>query len=58
MTDKLKPCPWCHNHKGKPELQFTIIDDNFGQYVHEKLIEYCPFCSRKLKELKDNANKL
>ena len=53
MTDKLKPCPWCHNHKYKPELQFTIIDDNFGQYVHEKLIKYCPFCGRKLSEEND-----
>lgn len=53
MTDKLKPCPWCHNHKGKSELQFTIIDDNFGQYVHEKLIKYCPFCGRKLSEEND-----
>ncbi len=55
MTDKLKPCPWCYNHKGKSELQFTIIDDDCGQYVHEKLIKYCPFCSRKLRE--ENADR-
>ena len=50
LTDKLKPCLWCHNHKGKTELKFTIIDDDFGQYVTEKLINYCPFCGRKLRE--------
>jgi hypothetical protein len=53
MTDKLKPCPWCHNHKLETELQFTIIDNDTAQYVTEKLIRYCPFCSRKLREEND-----
>ena len=43
-------CSWCTNHKGKTDIQFTIIDDDdFGNYVHPKLIKYCPFCGRALK---------
>ena len=53
MTDKLKLCPWCHNHKGKTELQFSVIDDDFGQYVKNSMINYCPFCGRKLRENND-----
>jgi sarcosine oxidase delta subunit len=50
MTEKIIPCPWCNNHKGEDELQFTIIDDDCGQYVTEKLIRFCPFCGKELKE--------
>ena len=49
-----KSCLWCTNHKGKTDLQFTIVDDNFGQYVHPKLIKYCPFCGRELNRRVDN----
>ena len=55
MTDKLKSCPWCHNHKHKTELQFSVIDDDFGRYVNNSMINYCPFCGRKLRE--NNADK-
>ena len=53
MTDY---CNWCQNHKGKTNLNFSIIDDDFGQYVHPKLIKYCPFCGRKIQEESKNDN--
>jgi len=51
------PCQWCHD-KNKPLalLEWSVIDDNFGQYVHRDLIHYCFHCGRKLgteKEAKD-----
>ena len=55
MTDKLKPCLWCQNHKGETELQFSIVDDDFAQYVRNSMIKYCPFCGRKLVE--ENADR-
>lgn len=42
-------CPWCQNKKGKTDLDFSVIDDNAGQYTHPSMINYCPFCGRKLK---------
>lgn len=56
MTDKLKHCLWCQNRKGETELQFSVIDDDFAQYVKISMIKYCPFCGRKLVE--ENADKL
>ena len=47
--DKTKRCPWCQNSKGKTDIDFSVIDDAFGQYVNVSLIKYCPFCGRKLK---------
>ena len=41
-------CPWCTNVNGKTDLDFSIIDDNFGQYVHQHMIKFCPFCGRRL----------
>lgn len=41
-------CPWCTNANGKTDLDFSIIDDNFGQYVHQRMIKFCPFCGRRL----------
>ena len=49
LTDKLTTCPWCQNHKGKTDLQFSIIDDNFAQYVRTSMINYCPFCGRNVR---------
>lgn len=46
MTNK--KCAWCQDHNGKIDLDFSIIDDNFGQYVHRDLIKYCPFCGKRL----------
>ena len=50
MPNELKPCPWCQNHKGKTDLNFSVIDDDFGQYVKGSLIKYCPFCGRSLEQ--------
>lgn len=49
---KDKRCAWCTNRNGKTDLQFSIIDDDFGQYVHPKIIKYCPFCGRELQKQK------
>ena len=50
MPNEMKPCPWCHNNKGKTDLNFSVIDDDFGQYVNHSLIKFCPFCGRKLEQ--------
>lgn len=50
MQSELKPCPWCYGKNGKTDLDFTIIDDDFGQPVHPKLIKFCPFCGRSLQK--------
>ena len=53
---ELKPCPWCQNDKGRTDLDFSIIDDEFGAYVPIHSIKYCPFCGRNIKE-KDNEQR-
>ena len=55
MPNELKPCPWCRNKNGKIDLQFSVIDDDFAQYVKTSMIKFCPFCGRSLKEGADNA---
>ena len=41
-------CPWCHNGDRK-KIEFSIIDDDFGQYVKSSMINFCPFCGKELK---------
>ena len=43
-------CLWCTDKSGKTDLDFSIIDDNFGQYVLRRMIKYCPFCGRELSK--------
>lgn len=50
-------CSWCHNNKGKTELQFSVIDDDFGQYVKSSMIKFCPFCGRSLELQKKRTQK-
>ena len=54
MENQSKICLWCHTQNGdelpKYKADFSIIDDDFGQYVHPNLIHYCPFCGRKFEE--------
>ena len=50
MPNELKPCPWCQNKKWKTDLQFSVIDDDFGQYVKTSMIKFCPFCGRSLEQ--------
>lgn len=45
MSDKR--CLWCTNNNGKTDLNFSVIDDDFGQYAPMWLIKYCPFCGRE-----------
>ena len=49
-TDK-KPCAWC-----KTEGEYTIIDNDFGQPIHPRMICYCFRCGRKLREDDDGAS--
>lgn len=35
-------CAWC-------KAEYTIVDDEFVQPVHPKLIKFCWHCGRKLK---------
>lgn len=56
MTAKTE-CPWCYKHsrKGmipmkKHEMEWGVIDEDFGQYVPINLIHYCPFCGRPLDD--------
>lgn len=37
-------CPWCS------DKEYTIIDDDFGQPIHPKMIHYCFRCGRELKD--------
>lgn len=48
MTDNER-CRWCTAPSGKTELDFSVIDDELGQYVPVWMINFCPFCGRELK---------
>lgn len=51
--DELKPCPWCYSHGKKlkkRDVEWSVVDDNFGQFVHLNMIHYCPFCGRYLDD--------
>lgn len=39
-------CGWC----GGRSVEWSVIDEDFGQYVHPNFIRYCFHCGRKLKE--------
>lgn len=38
-------CPWCSSHS-----EYTIIDDDFGQPLHPKMINFCFSCGRDLRK--------
>lgn len=42
-----EPCAWC-NH------EISIIDDDFGQYLHPNFIKNCFHCGRPLRKDVDN----
>lgn len=46
-------CRWCQRPSGKTDIGFSVVDDDFGQYVKEPMIKFCPFCGRKLRERED-----
>jgi len=53
-----KPCPWCRNVKKKSQkhkLEWTVIDDDFGQPVSFNLIHFCFACGRNLEDEADGA---
>lgn len=41
-------CPWCQDKNRKTDLSFSIVDDDFGQYVPQSKIKFCPFCGRRI----------
>ena len=43
-----KYCPWCMDKNGKTDLDFSVIDDMAGQYMHPNMIKYCVVCGREL----------
>ena len=45
-------CRWCTNSRGKTSLEFSVIDEDFGQYVPGSLINFCPFCGRGINDKK------
>lgn len=52
MPNEHEYCPWCQDSRGKTDLDFSILDEDFCQYVSSKLIKYCPFCGRNLSDNK------
>lgn len=42
-------CRWCQNQNGKTDIDFSVVDDDFGAFVHPAMIKYCPFCGRNIK---------
>ena len=50
---EIKICWWCQNRNGKTDISFAVIDDDFGQYVPNSLIRFCPFCGRELYPKKE-----
>ena len=55
---ELKPCPWCKEVKKptqKHKLEWTVIDDDFGQPVPSNLIHFCFACGRDLDRRADNG---
>ena len=42
-----KYCPWCMNKNGNTDLDFSVIDDMAGQYMHPNKIKYCVVCGRE-----------
>ena len=43
-----KYCPWCMDKNGKTDLDFSVVDDMSGQYMHPNMIKYCVVCGREL----------
>lgn len=39
------PCAWC---KGDWTDNFSVMDENFAQPVHNRIVKHCPFCGRRL----------
>lgn len=45
-------CPWCQNKNGNTDLDFSVIDDNYGSFIPWYLINFCPFCGREIRDYK------
>ena len=46
-----QPCPWCYAN-GKPlqlhQMDWDVLDDDFGQLLHANQIHYCFSCGREI----------
>ena len=50
MRDRpIEGCAWCATKDGNILLDFSVIDDAYGNRVPMRSIKYCPFCGRELK---------
>lgn len=51
MNEKIT-CPWC-SVNGKPlkayQLEFSVLDEDFGQRVPMSMVKFCPFCGREIE---------
>lgn len=43
-------CAWC-------KADYTIIDDDFVQPIHKKMIKFCWHCGRKLEGAKNDTRR-
>ena len=57
MVRHAEKCPWCYEN-GEPRkacnLEWSVVDDDFGQYVSPKMIRFCFYCGRKLEVMKSD----
>lgn len=46
MTEN-KSCGWCHDDWTD---NFSVMDENVEQWTPLRLVKFCPFCGRSLRE--------
>lgn len=47
MSDK--QCLWCKNGN-RNRCEFSVFDEQFGQFVHPNMVKFCPFCGAKMED--------
>ena len=46
--NKKSECPWCHDGH-KCYVDFSVFDEDCLEFVHPKLVKFCPFCGRNIE---------